>query len=484
MQAADSCFAAPFCVRRKRPESQRRQLPRPYGALAKRQPTGGARTRQVEHVTQQERVWRSRHRRHGPHAKRGTGDCSLQGNRQHTPPAARPALGGRRAQGWRGALDTEPEQGAEELLALVAPSAPLRVARAPRRNKRDPRPGIGPRDGPTSPSEWGDATLRSSTRPRHWFNSVLILSVRASPELLITALCLKVSLRYGRRGGRLWPSGAAWWMTLSSGGPSPASGCSGCRKAPPRAVLATACCTATESMFHQRLAQAAVAAARTRRGARYALRRTRSRTKPRAWAFQRSPTLEPSTTSVCLRRSATRSTAPSMAAAHGCGCPDRVSGETSVASQHHDEVESATVLRSDLRGGGVGQPLLRKPAGVAVQRQRLSQAAPQSSEMPGGGGVSPSVSVNALVLPRLEAMPQCVSTLVVVLSRAARASSGTVSRHKGRPGRLSSRCCLAAAWQSASCCPSANSAGARGSPCSQPSPCGTVRHAPVTSHQQ
>ena len=74
-----------------------------------------------------------------------------------------------------GALDAEPEHGAEELLALVAPSAPsfssednqplrppsrqLRVAcdLAPtRRNKRDPRPGVGPGDGPTSPSEWGD----------------------------------------------------------------------------------------------------------------------------------------------------------------------------------------------------------------------------------------------------------------------------------------------------------------------------------------
>ena len=31
---------------------------------------------------------------------------------------------------------------------------------------------------------------------------------------------------------------------------------------------------------------------------------------------------------------ATRSTAPSTAAAHGCGCPDRASGDTSVASQH------------------------------------------------------------------------------------------------------------------------------------------------------
>ena len=57
----------------------------------------GARTRQAEHVTQREHVWRSRQRRHGPHAKRGTGDCPLQGNRQHTPPAARPALGGRGA---------------------------------------------------------------------------------------------------------------------------------------------------------------------------------------------------------------------------------------------------------------------------------------------------------------------------------------------------------------------------------------------------
>ena len=65
-----------------------------YGALAKRQPTGGARTRQVEHVAQRERVWRARQRRHRPDAKRGAGDCSLQGNRQHTPPAARPALGG------------------------------------------------------------------------------------------------------------------------------------------------------------------------------------------------------------------------------------------------------------------------------------------------------------------------------------------------------------------------------------------------------
>ena len=64
-----------------------------YGVLAKRQPARGARNREVQHVTQRERVWRNRERRHGPDSKRGAGDGSLQGNRQHTPPAARPALG-------------------------------------------------------------------------------------------------------------------------------------------------------------------------------------------------------------------------------------------------------------------------------------------------------------------------------------------------------------------------------------------------------
>ena len=92
--------------------SHRRKLPRPkgaYGVLAKRQPARGARYREVQHVTQRERVWRTRQRRHGPDSKRGAGDGALQGNRQHTPPAARLALGCRGAQGWWGALDTEPE---------------------------------------------------------------------------------------------------------------------------------------------------------------------------------------------------------------------------------------------------------------------------------------------------------------------------------------------------------------------------------------
>ena len=77
---------------RPRNVSHRRKLPRPkgaYGVLAKRQPARGARHREVQHVTQRERVWRTRQRRHGPDSKRGAGDGALQGNRQHTPPAAR-----------------------------------------------------------------------------------------------------------------------------------------------------------------------------------------------------------------------------------------------------------------------------------------------------------------------------------------------------------------------------------------------------------
>ena len=84
------------------------------------------------------------------------------------------------------------------------------------------------------------------------------------------------------------------------------------------------------------------AAARMAGGARWALTRTSWRTKLRAASFHRPPTPEPRTTSVCLahtssgyaaylRRSATRSAAPSMVTVHGCGCPVRVSRDTSMA---------------------------------------------------------------------------------------------------------------------------------------------------------
>ena len=88
------------------------------------------------------------------------------------------------------------------------------------------------------------------------------------------------------------------------------------------------------------------AAARMAGGARWALTRTSWRTNLRAASFHRPPTPEPRRTSFCLahassgyaaylRRSATRSAAPSMVTVHGCGCPARVSGDTSVASQHN-----------------------------------------------------------------------------------------------------------------------------------------------------
>ena len=143
-------------------------------------------------------------------------------------------------------------------------------------------------------------------------------------------------------------------------------------------------------------------------GAGHALRRTRSRTKLWAWAFQRPHTSEPSTTSVCgplrassgyaarLRRSATRSTA----AAHGCGGLDRASGDTSVPSQHcAPPLRSAPcTTRSSLRRSDpiasratrtrftILARLARSPvrghtsawSPTAVQRQRLSQATPQS----------------------------------------------------------------------------------------------------------
>ena len=130
------------------------------------------------------------------------------------------------------------------------------------------------------------------------------------------------------KGNRLGPTGSVPWSTTSSGGPSQAPGRKGCCQGPPNAVPAAA-------------------AARTAGGARRALTRTSWRTKLRAPSFHRPPTSEPRTTSfcgparassgyaACLRRSATRSAAPSKVMVHGCGCPVRVSVDTSVASQHN-----------------------------------------------------------------------------------------------------------------------------------------------------
>ena len=73
-------------------------------------------------------------------------------------------------------------------------------------------------------------------------------------------------------------------------------------QARPSAVLATACCTVTLSMPHQRRVQPALAAEHKAGGARCA--RTRSKSRKKRWAsvFPRPPTSEPSTTSCCSLR--------------------------------------------------------------------------------------------------------------------------------------------------------------------------------------
>ena len=97
------------------------------------------------------------------------------------------------------------------------------------------------------------------------------------------------------RGSRLGPAGGARSSTLSSGGSASLFGCGGAGHAQPRAVLATACWTATASIPHQCLDHPAAAAVLTAGGARCARTRTRSRTKRAASPFQRPPTSDPST---------------------------------------------------------------------------------------------------------------------------------------------------------------------------------------------
>ena len=101
-------------------------------------------------------------------------------------------------------------------------------------------------------------------------------------------------------------------------------------QARPRAVVLTACYTTTDNMLHQRRPQPDAIARRTVGGARHTRMRSRSSTKRKTSPFQRPPTSEPSTTSfwgppaansgqaALLRRSTTRSSAPSMSAAQSC----------------------------------------------------------------------------------------------------------------------------------------------------------------------
>ena len=137
---------------------------------------------------------------------------------------------------------------------------------------------------------------------------------------------------------------AASSSARSSGGASRWWGCSGAGQARPSAVVATACCTATLSMPHQRRVQPARAAGRR------AGRPDSEQVAQEALGFgvQRPPTSEPSTTRCCGPAEFWVSAAPSVSAVPVCGCPARVRGGTSVASQHlttpwrrsvHNEVE-------------------------------------------------------------------------------------------------------------------------------------------------
>ena len=115
------------------------------------------------------------------------------------------------------------------------------------------------------------------------------------------------------------------------------------RQAQPRAVPATACCTATDGMLHHLRAQPNLAARRTAGGARNARTRTRFAHQTECSTIPSAPHLPPSTMRRCgpavassrYVARATRSAAPSTSAPHGCGWPVRVNGETSVASQHN-----------------------------------------------------------------------------------------------------------------------------------------------------
>ena len=86
---------------------------------------------------------------------------------------------------------------------------------------------------------------------------------------------------------------------LSSGRPSPASGCSGCSMAPPRAVYWRLPAAPQRRACSNKAVPNRQSPPHAWLGARHALRRSRSRAKLWAWAFQRPHTSEPSTTSVC-----------------------------------------------------------------------------------------------------------------------------------------------------------------------------------------
>ena len=160
------------------------------------------------------------------------------------------------------------------------------------------------------------------------------------------ALDCRVSAYARPRGRRLGPVAGAKPTMSASRGPSSAMAVAGRSHSPLRAVVATACWTATLSKLHQRRRQPLAALARTAggaRGVRVCTKRRRSASQSRC---QRPPTSQASTRRRCgpgprssgyrssLRRRAASRAAPSVRWDWCAGMACRVSGLTRVASQH------------------------------------------------------------------------------------------------------------------------------------------------------
>ena len=113
----------------------------------------------------------------------------------------------------------------------------------------------------------------------------------------------------------------------------------------------------------------------------------------------------------------------------------------------------------------IGTPSATKPQ-VAGSLSPPHQTSGPSASTSGGGRWT-------RVLPRFAATPACRSTVRVTSSNAGRARAGVVTRYRSskksaRNSPGSNRPCAAAR---ASCCARGYKAGAKASPCSQPSPC-------------
>ena len=165
-------FPAPFCVHRKHPESLRRELPRLLRSASEaaadwgRSHSPGRARRSTEAclALQAAPAWSTRQARNwrllaaGQPTTHSTSGAPSTGRQRRAGVAGRAGRGaGARCGGT--VAPSAPYFSSEDNQPLRPPSRQLRVACDLARachNKRDPHLGVGPGDGPTSPSEWGD----------------------------------------------------------------------------------------------------------------------------------------------------------------------------------------------------------------------------------------------------------------------------------------------------------------------------------------